>query len=132
VTVEGVSVLLYHGVSLDEVIAELPDEAASYDAPHDAMAQLLKKRHLAPQFGGQTRLAPEERDYLVIEDVPDVFHAGHVHKLGCGTYHDVLTINSGCWQSQTAFQERVNLDPDPAVAPILDLQTLELTVRKFA
>jgi DNA polymerase II small subunit len=132
VSMEGVSVLMYHGVSLDEVIAELPDEAASYDAPHDAMAQLLKKRHLAPQFGGQTRLAPEERDYLVIEDVPDVFHAGHVHKLGCGTYHDVLTINSGCWQSQTAFQERVNLDPDPAIAPILDLQTLELTVRKFA
>ncbi|MFB6084345.1 MAG: DNA-directed DNA polymerase II small subunit [Halorientalis sp.] len=132
VTVEGVSVLMYHGVSLDEVIAELPDEKANYDEPHEAMSQLLKKRHVAPQFGGQTRLAPEERDYLVIDEVPDVFHAGHVHKFGYGKYHNVLTINSGCWQEQTAFQESVNIDPDTAMAPIVDLDTLELTIRKFA
>ena len=131
VTLEGVSILLYHGVSLDDVIAELPDEKASYDEPHRAMYQLLKKRHVAPQYGGQTRLAPEERDYLVIEDVPDIFHAGHVHKLGYGTYHNVLTINSGCWQEQTAFQESVNIDPDAGYAPIVDLDTLDLTIRKF-
>jgi DNA polymerase II small subunit len=131
VTVEGVTVLMYHGVSLDELIAELPDEAASYDRPHEAMYQLLKKRHVAPQYGGRTRLAPEEEDHLVIEEVPDIFHAGHVHKLGYGKYHGVLTVNSACWQSQTAFQESVNLDPDVGYAPIVDLQTLDLTVRKF-
>jgi DNA polymerase II small subunit len=132
VTVEGVSVLMYHGVSLDEVIAELPAEKASYDEPHRAMYQLLKKRHVAPQYGGHLRLAPEERDYLVIEEVPDVFHTGHVHKLGWGKYHNVLAVNSGCWQAQTAFQRSVNIDPDVAHAPILDLDTLDMTVRKFA
>ena len=131
VSVEGVEVLMYHGVSLDEVIAELPDEKASYDEPHKAMYQLLKKRHVAPQFGGHTRVAPEDRDYLVIEDVPDVFHTGHVHKLGWGKYHDVLAVNSGCWQAQTDFQKSVNIDPDAGYAPILDLDTLEMTVRKF-
>jgi DNA polymerase II small subunit len=131
VTLEGVDVLMYHGVSLDEVIAELPDSKATYDNPHQPMAHLLKKRHLAPQFGGQTRLAPEEEDHLVIDDVPDVFHAGHVHKLGYGTYHNVLTINSGCWQAQTSFQESVNIDPDHAFAPVLSLDTLELTIRDF-
>jgi len=131
VTIEGVTVLMYHGVSLDEVIAELPDESASYENPHQAMYQLLRKRHVAPQFGGHTRLAPEEADHLVIDEVPDVFHAGHVHKLGYGQYHNVLTVNSGCWQSQTAFQESVNLDPDPGFAPIVDLDTLDLTLRKF-
>jgi DNA polymerase II small subunit len=132
VTLEGVSVLMYHGVSIDEVIAELPEEKASYEKPHRAMYQLLKKRHVAPQFGGHTRLAPEERDYLVIDDVPDVFHTGHVHKLGWGKYHNVLAVNSGCWQEQTAFQRSVNIDPDAGYAPILDLDTLDLTVRKFA
>ncbi|MUW14481.1 DNA-directed DNA polymerase II small subunit [Halorubrum sp. CBA1125] len=132
VSVEGVEVLMYHGVSLDEVIAELPEEKASYDDPHKAMYQLLKKRHVAPQFGGHTRVAPEERDYLVIEDVPDVFHTGHVHKLGWGKYHNVLAVNSGCWQAQTDFQRSVNIDPDVGYAPILDLDTLEMTVRKFA
>jgi DNA polymerase II small subunit len=96
------------------------------------MAQLLRKRHVAPQFGGHTRLAPEQSDHLVIEEVPDVFHAGHVHKLGYGQYHNVLTINSACWQAQTDFQASVNLEPDPGFAPVLDLDTLDLTVRKFA
>ena len=132
VTVEGVDVLMYHGVSLDEVIAELPEEKASYEEPHKAMYQLLKKRHVAPQFGGHTRVAPEKRDYLVIEDVPDVFHTGHVHKLGWGKYHNVLAVNSGCWQAQTDFQKSVNIDPDAGYAPILDLDTLDMTVRKFS
>jgi len=132
VTIEGVSVLMYHGVSLDEVIAELPEEKASYDDPHRAMYHLLKKRHVAPKYGGHMRLAPEDRDYLVIEDVPDVFHTGHVHKLGYGKYHNVLAVNSGCWQAQTAFQKSVNIEPDVGFAPIVDLDTLDLTVRKFA
>jgi DNA polymerase II small subunit len=131
VTIEGVSILMYHGVSLDEVIAELPDEKANYDEPHKAMYQLLKKRHVAPQYGGHTRLAPEDRDYLVMEEIPDVFHSGHVHKLGYGKYHNVLTVNSGCWQAQTDFQKSVNIDPDAGFAPIVDLDTLDLTIRKF-
>jgi DNA polymerase II small subunit len=132
VTVEGVDILMYHGFSLDEVIAELPDEKASYDEPHKAMYQLLKKRHVAPPFGGKTRVAPEEKDYLVMDSVPDVFHTGHVHKLGWGKYHNVLAVNSGCWQAQTAFQESVNIDPDAGFAPILDLDTLDMTVRQFS
>jgi len=130
VTLEGVTVLMYHGVSLDEVIAEIP--GASYEEPHEAMRYLLKKRHVAPQYGGShIRVAPEKRDYLVIEEVPDVFHTGHVHTLGYGRYHNVTTINSGCWQAQTEFQKSVNLEPDPGYAPIVDLDTLDVTIRKF-
>ncbi|WP_336136500.1 DNA-directed DNA polymerase II small subunit [Natronomonas amylolytica] len=132
VTLEGVSVMMYHGVSLDEVIAELPEDKASYDDPHKAMYQLLKKRHVAPQFGGHTRLAPEEKDYLVMDEVPDVFHTGHVHKLGWGKYRNVLAVNSGCWQAQTDFQKSVNIDPDAGFAPVLDLDTLDMTVHKFS
>jgi DNA polymerase II small subunit len=132
VDVEGVQILMYHGVSLDEVIAELPEEKASYDEPHKAMYQLLKKRHVAPQFGGMTRLAPEKEDYLVMEDVPDVFHTGHVHKLGWGKYRRVIAVNSGCWQAQTDFQKSVNIDPDAGFAPILDLDTLSMSVHDFS
>jgi DNA polymerase II small subunit len=132
VTIEGVSVLMYHGVSLDEVIAELPEEKASYDEPHKAMYQLLKKRHVAPQYGGKLRVAPEEKDYLVVDDVPDIFHTGHVHKLGWGKYHNVLAVNSGCWQAQTDFQKSVNIDPDAGYAPVVDLDTLDMTVYDFS
>ena len=129
VTVEGVSVLMYHGVSLDEIIAELPD--ASYERPAAAMTHLLEKRHLAPQYGGQVRIAPEKKDHLVIDEVPDIFHAGHVHKFGYTRHRGVLTVNSSCWQSQTDFQASVNLDPDVAYAPIVDLQTLDLRYAQF-
>ena len=131
VTVEGVSVLMYHGVSLDEIIAEFPDEKATYEEPEKPMYHLLKKRHVAPQYGGHMRLAPEEKDYLVIDEVPDIFHTGHVHKLGYGKYRNVLAINSGCWQAQTDFQKSVNIDPDSGYAPIVDLDTLDTTIRKF-
>lgn len=132
VTIDGVSVLLYHGVSLDEVIAEHPSDDVTYDDPQNAMELLLKKRHVAPPFGGRTRLAPEAEDHLAIDTVPDVFHTGHVHKLGVGIHHNVRLVNSGCWQHQTAFQESVNISPDVATAPILDLDTLDITVHKFS
>lgn len=131
VTIEGVTVLMYHGMSLDEIIAEVPSDRASYDAPQLAMECLLRKRHLAPKYGGKMRIAPEERDYLVIDSIPDVFHTGHVHKVGFGTYNGIKTVNSGCWQKQTAFQRSVNIDPDVGHAPIIDLDTLDITVHKF-
>ncbi|MFB6111089.1 MAG: DNA-directed DNA polymerase II small subunit [Halobacteriaceae archaeon] len=129
VTIEGVDILMYHGVSLDDVVAELP--GASYEAPAEAMQHLLKKRHLAPTYGGKNRLAPEERDHLVIDDIPDILHSGHVHKLGVGEYHGVRVINSGCWQAQTPFQRSVNIDPDPGFAPVVDLDTLNVTPWRF-
>ena len=132
VVVEKVPILMYHGVSLDEIIAETSSTQVSYEAPQNAMIQLLKKRHLAPQFGSRTRISPEEKDYLVIDQVPSVFHSGHVHKFGCGKYRNVLVVNSGCWQSQTDFQKRANITPDVGYAPILDLDTLDLTIRKFS
>ncbi len=131
VHLEGVPLLLYHGASLDEVIAELPPEAASYDHPERAMVQLLKKRHLAPAYGGNIRIAPEERDYLVIEETPAIFHGGHVHTVGVTDYRGVRVVNSGCWQAQTAFQRRNNLEPEPGRAFIVDLDTLDITVRAF-
>ena len=130
IEIEGVSFLMYHGASFDEVIAECP-EPVSYEHPEEAMVRLLRKRHLAPRYGGGMRIAPEESDYLVIDPVPDVFHAGHVHTFGVTSYRGVRAVNTGCWQAQTDFQRRNNLEPDPAHAAIVSLDTLDLTVRKF-
>ena len=76
----GVSILSYHGRSLDDVLATTP--GLSYEKPQDAMKVLLRARHVAPIFGLRTPIAPEVEDHLVIEEVPDIFHAGHVHTVG--------------------------------------------------
>ncbi|MBE8540530.1 DNA-directed DNA polymerase II small subunit [Geoglobus acetivorans] len=111
VDVEGIKVLLYHGRSLDDIISRVP--RLSYERPHEAVMELLKRRHLAPLYGERSPIAPEKEDYLVIDDVPDVIHSGHVHTYGTGFYRGVFVINSSTWQSQTEFQKKVNLNPVP-------------------
>jgi DNA polymerase II small subunit len=126
---DGVNFLIYHGRSLDDVIATVPD--LTYDRPVEAMEVLLKARHLAPTYGKRTALSPEIRDMLVIDPVPDVFHAGHVHTLDVGSYRGTLLVNSGTFQAQTPFQANMGLDPITSVVPILNLSTLEVIKRNF-
>ena len=129
VKLHGVTFLIYHGKSLDDVIATTPD--LTYDRPTDAMKLLLRSRHLAPTYGKRTALSPELRDYLVVDQVPDVFHVGHVHTYGELTYRGTLLVNSGTWQAQTSFQANMGLDPTPSIVPILDLSTLKSMRRNF-
>jgi DNA polymerase II small subunit len=77
------------------------------------MEEMLKRRHLSPMYGGRSPLAPEKEDYLVIDDVPDILHCGHVHTYGTGFYRGVFLVNSSTWQEQTEFQKKVNLNPMP-------------------
>lgn len=129
VKLDGVNFLIYHGRSLDDVIATVPD--LTYDRPVQAMEVLLKARHLAPTYGKRTALSPELRDMLVIDPVPDVFHAGHVHTLDVGSYRGTLVVNSGTFQAQTPFQANMGIDPICSIVPILDLSTLEVVKRSF-
>lgn len=128
-SLNGVEVLMYHGRSLDDVISSAP--GMSPNNPEKAMRLLLQSRHLAPIYGGKTTLSPETKDLLVIERVPDIFHAGHVHALGYCKYRGVLIVNSGCWQGQTDYMQRLRFNPTPGEVPIINLQTLETTVVPF-
>jgi DNA polymerase II small subunit len=129
ISLHGVEVLMYHGRSLDDVISAAP--GMTPNNPEKAMRLLLQSRHLAPIYGGKTTLSPEEKDLLVIDKVPDVFHAGHIHALGYCTYRGVLVVNSGGWQGQTDYMQRIGFNPTPGKVPIVNLQTLEITVVPF-
>lgn len=128
VDLEGVRVLMYHGTSLNAFVEEVP--GVSVEEPTSGMRHQLRKRHLAPMYG-RVRLAPERRDYLVIEDVPDVLHSGHLHTVGVDRYNGVTMVNTGAWQTQTEYQKAVNIEPDVGYAAILELDTLDVTLRRF-
>ena len=130
ISLHNVEVLLYHGRSLDDIITTVPD--MDYNHPEKAMKLLLQSRHLAPVYGGKTPLSPENGDPLVIEHVPDIFHAGHVHALGYCNYRGVLVVNSGAWQEQTDYMRRLGFVPTPGKVPVVNLQTLEVTVLPFS
>jgi len=91
----------------------------------------MQSRHLAASYGGKTMLSPENRDYLVIDRVPDIFHAGHIHVFGYCNYRGVLVVNSGGWQRQTEYMEKLGLVPTPGKVPVVNLQTFETSVLSF-
>lgn len=125
----GVSTLGYHGSSLIDFATSVTH--LEYEEPLPAMKQMLQSRHLAPLYGERTPVAPEHNDYLVIDEIPDLFVTGHVHVPGIETYRGVNMINCGTWQSQTLYQKMLNFTPDPAKMPVVDLQTLRGTLVSF-
>jgi DNA polymerase II small subunit len=128
-SIHGVEVLMYHGRSLDDIVSVIP--GMDHQHPEKSMRLLMQGRHLAPVYGGKTMLSPENRDYLVIDKVPDIFHAGHVHVNGLCNYRGVLVVNSGGWQDQTDYMEKLGLVPTPGLVPVVNLQTLQTTVLSF-
>lgn len=133
VRLHGVELLLYHGRSLDDVIGAVPEVMYRNLATtvSKAMEHLLKTRHLAPVYGQKTPIAPEPTDFMVIDEPPDIFHAGHVHVMGYKVYRGTLILNSGSWQSQTAYQRKMGLTPTAGVAPIVDLETFQVMPMDF-
>lgn len=122
VSLNGVKVLMFHGQSLDDVIATTP--GLSYQKPAEAMKVLLKARHLSPSYGGRTPVAPESEDMMVMTEVPDILHSGHVHVTDVDSYRGTLVVNSGAWQAQTKFQQTMGITPSPGIAIVVNLATL--------
>ncbi|MGI5991313.1 MAG: DNA-directed DNA polymerase II small subunit [Methanosarcina sp.] len=129
VELDGLRILIYHGRSIDDLVATIP--GISYQEPAGAVLEMLKRRHLAPTYGSRVSISPEKKDYFVIDPVPDIIHTGHVHTLGVQRYKNVLLVNSGTWQDQTEFQKRVNLIPVTARVPIVDLEDLDVKILAF-
>ena len=124
VSLNGVKVMMFHGQSIDDIVKTTP--GLSYDSPTNVMRHLLRARHLSPIYGSQTPIAPEMEDLLVIENVPDIFHVGHVHRAQLDMYKGILLINSGSWQKQTPFQASVGMTPNPGIALMVNLKTFQV------
>lgn len=118
----GVEGLFYHGVSLFDYFEALSN--CSIQKPIETMVEMLRRRHICPIYGGKTPLAPEHRDYLCIDRVPDLFVTGHVHTAQTGEYRGTRLINASTWQEQTDYQRMMGFQPDPCKAFKIDLSDL--------
>ncbi|MDO5862042.1 MAG: DNA-directed DNA polymerase II small subunit [Thermoplasmata archaeon] len=127
--IEGRNVLSYHGKSMDDWIAAV--QGLTYDNPLNVMKEMCVRRHLAPIYGQRNALAPEKKDYLAMETVPDIFVSGHVHGAGQEIYNGVRMINASTWQSQTEYQRQHNFNPDPGIMPVVDLGTGRIRMHNF-
>ena len=129
VSIEGVRILAYHGRSIDDYVTSV--QGCTYETPIFTMKEMLRRRHLAPVYGGRTPIAPEASDHLVIETIPDIFVTGHVHGAGAEAYRGTLLINASAWQSQTRYQKSMNFVPDPAKVPIVNLKDMSVKIMDF-
>lgn len=117
----NVNTLIYHGDSLLDMALSVPGLEQSQSA--EIMKEFLKCRHLAPTFGRKTQIAPTNKDWLVIEKIPDIFHTGHMHINDLDFYNNIALVNSGCFQSQTDFMRSFGITPTPGIVPIIELDT---------
>ena len=120
-SLDGVRLLSYHGKSIDDFVAGL--RTVTYRDPVEAMRQMLRRRHLAPQWGGKTPLSPEPEDGLVIREVPDIFVTGHVHGHACLDFRGTTLVCSSTWQDQTSYQRMLGFQPKPCMLTIVNLGT---------
>ena len=129
VSLHGVNLMIYHGDSLVDIMGALskPEVEASYAA----MREMLRGRHLAPIYGKSTTVVAEPRDWLVIDEVPDILHCGHIHVTSVGSYRKTLMINSGTFQSQTDYQKLIGIEPTPGIIPLVNLKTLNVKTLNF-
>ena len=131
----GLDVLMYHGYSFDdyaEIVPSIKNSGAHIsDRAPLVMRFLLQRRHLAPQHTSTLYIPDPRSDPLVIEKVPDLFFAGHIHKSGTINYRTVTTVSASCFQAKTDFQEKVGHDPDPGVVPVVNLLSRAVTLLRF-
>jgi DNA polymerase II small subunit len=119
--VEGITILMYHGTSFDGLIDAIdPIRSLAYRQPYLAQIQLLRKRHLSPIFG-KNKIFPDKEDFLVVNQVPHVFHTGHIHRSGLSSYKGVKLISSGTFQNITDFQEKLGHEPTPGQFILMNL-----------
>jgi len=131
---QGIKVLMYHGAGIITCIINEIEELRLSNAqttPAKAVKQLLLRRHLAPTHGGFVYIPDAKEDYMLIKDIPDIITTGDLHKADVDMYNNILIICNSCWQSQTAFEEKVGNQPDYCKVPILNLKTREIKILDF-
>jgi DNA polymerase II small subunit len=131
----GFEILTYHGFSFDDYSEMVPSiknsgRNCSERAPL-IMKFFLQRRHLAPAHTSTLYIPDPRADPLIIERVPDIFAAGHIHKSNVDSYRGVQIICCSTFQGRTDFQERVGHVPDPGKIPVVNLQTRNVHLFKF-
>ena len=130
---EGFDVLLYHGYSFFYYFGHIPS-VRQKGGPKRAdlvMRYLLQRRHLAPSHTSTLYIPDPKKDNLTIDKIPDFFFSGHIHRASVNNYRNVTCINASCWVSKSEEQERRGLEPQPARAFIINMQTREVKVMNF-
>ncbi len=129
ISIEGFKILIYHGASLNDLMDLI--KGMKLEMADRMMIELLKRRHLAPFYGRNVPIVPLEEDFMVIDEIPDMFVTGHIHVHKKANYYGTLLLNASTWQKQTDYQKMHNFNPDPCIVSIKYLNQPGLREKDF-
>ena len=129
VNLNGIDVLAYHGQGMDDIIPQI--DHVSYENSVEGMKEMLKKRHMTPQWGERSALSPEESDDMVIHTPPDIFITGHTHSHAFEWYRGVPCVVSSTMQGQTDFMNMLGYASQKGHLTIYNIQNREAKVVSF-
>ncbi len=121
--------LLYHGTSIFDFLEAIP--GTTMNDTDKIMIEMLRRGHLAPEYGKNLSFIPLKSDYYLIDPVPDVLITGHVHSHSITTHKGVLAINASTFQEQTNYQRMMNFNPKPGIGTVVDTYDLSSFSVKF-
>lgn len=129
----GFDILIYHGYSLIYYADNVESiRVAGGQKRVDLIMQfLLKRRHLAPTHESNQSIPSGDKDYLVVDKIPDFFVTGHIHRASASNYRNITLLNCSCWTDITTDQEKRGLEPQPGKIFLVNLQTRKVKQMSF-
>ncbi|MEK6973571.1 MAG: metallophosphoesterase [archaeon] len=124
VNIEGLKIMLYHGPALHDLFSQVSYLNAS--RPAKGMASLVKRRDLMCGYGLSRPYVPENIDYMVMREEPDLVFMGEHHRFDTETYRGVTVVNNSTFQAQTAYQAELGHIPTPGIVSVINLKTRKL------
>ena len=125
-TINGMKFLVYHAQSCEKIFHNLMK--IDLHNPIKGFKNLLEYRHLSPEYGSYVTFAPYNKDYLVINEIPDVLLIGHFHQTWYEMYKGVRIVTSGTFERPSKKEPRSRVQPSVGVFPIIDTGTGEITL----
>ncbi|MHA2238786.1 MAG: metallophosphoesterase [Candidatus Hodarchaeales archaeon] len=120
-TINGMKFLIYGGHGYKQIFQDRL-KLKSNDLIK-GIEDLLEYRHLYPEYGSFISLAPYSKDYLVIDDIPDIVVTGHLHKANHGIYKGIRIVNCGTFVRTGKENEDLS---SLGVFPIIETGTGEI------
>ncbi len=125
-TINGMKFLVFHGQGSEKIFQNL--FKIKEKNPILGFAQLLEYRHLSPEYGTFTSIAPYPKDYLVINEIPDILITAHHHMANIGIYKGVRIVSCGSLKHPRSNQSEKKKKSSIGVFPIIDTTTGEITL----
>ncbi|HLC37864.1 MAG TPA: DNA-directed DNA polymerase II small subunit [Candidatus Norongarragalinales archaeon] len=128
--IHGIKILIYHGTSADALISNSEGLGDAFEHTEKIAVEMLRRRHLSPLYG-EKPMIPSREDGMVVDEIPDIFHFGHLHRNCLYEYNGTVIINSGTWQSMTDYEEKMGRKPTPCLLPVYNIRAGSAKILDF-